>query len=82
MSCAGTVPVVCTDVVCPQFYVMIETDHTFPLTARRRAEDILVAAKSTYHIQVFSGVAHGFAVRGDPNIETERMYADFATNAG
>ncbi|KAF5376906.1 hypothetical protein D9615_007353 [Tricholomella constricta] len=49
-----------------------ETDHTFPLSARRRAEDLLVAAKATYHIQVFAGVAHGFAVRGDPAVEHER----------
>jgi dienelactone hydrolase len=54
---------------------MIEMDGTFPLPARRRAEDILIAAKATYHIQVFSGVAHGFAVRGDPNNENSRPYS-------
>ncbi|THU91063.1 alpha/beta-hydrolase [Dendrothele bispora CBS 962.96] len=49
-----------------------ETDHTFPLPARRRAEDLLIEAKAQYHIQVFSGVAHGFALRGDPNIPDTR----------
>jgi dienelactone hydrolase len=43
-----------------------EIDHTFPLESRRRAEDILAQRKSAYHIQVFSGVKHGFASRGDP----------------
>jgi len=48
-----------------------ETDGTFPLESRRRAEDILVQHKAQYHIQVFSGVAHGFASKGnlqDPNV--------------
>ncbi|KAL0948567.1 hypothetical protein HGRIS_011126 [Hohenbuehelia grisea] len=49
-----------------------QTDHTFPLDKRRRAEDILVQNKANYHIQVFSGVAHGFAVRGDPSVENSR----------
>jgi len=42
-----------------------ETDHTFPIEPRRRAEDILVGRKFPYHIQVFSGVSHGFASKGD-----------------
>lgn len=49
-----------------------EIDHTFLLDARRRAEDILVEGKKTYHFQVFSGVKHGFALRGDPSVENER----------
>ncbi|OJA17707.1 hypothetical protein AZE42_13107 [Rhizopogon vesiculosus] len=49
-----------------------EEDHTFPHAERRRAEDIMVSRKCTYYFQVFSGVKHGFAVRGDPGIETER----------
>jgi len=48
-----------------------EVDRAFPVEARRRAEDILVANKTNYHIQVFAGVSHGFATRGDPNIEIE-----------
>lgn len=49
-----------------------EEDHTFPLASRRRAEDIMVARKCAYHFQVFSGVKHGFAVRCDPAIDTQR----------
>ncbi|KAG8219214.1 dienelactone hydrolase family-domain-containing protein [Butyriboletus roseoflavus] len=49
-----------------------EVDHTFPLESRRLAEDILVRNKSSYFFQVFAGVSHGFAVRGDPNVPHER----------
>lgn len=45
---------------------------SFPLSSRRRAEDILVHTKSSYYFQVFSGVAHGFAVRGNPEVPDER----------
>ncbi|KAF8878404.1 Alpha/Beta hydrolase protein [Infundibulicybe gibba] len=56
----------------PLFLSCAETDHTFPLPARRRAEDLLVAAGAQYHIQVFAGVAHGFTARGDPAVENIR----------
>ena len=49
-----------------------EIDHTFPLEARRRAEDILVANKATYFIQVFGTVQHGFALRADPGVPVQR----------
>ncbi|KAJ3516032.1 hypothetical protein NLJ89_g1379 [Agrocybe chaxingu] len=49
-----------------------ETDHTFLTESRRRAEDILAEIKATYHVQVFSGVVHGFATRGDPEVENSR----------
>lgn len=52
--------------------ILAEEDHTFPHAERRRAEDIMVSRKSTYYFQVFSGVKHGFAVRGNPDIEIER----------
>jgi dienelactone hydrolase len=52
--------------------IWTEEDHTFPHAARRRAEDIMVSRKCTYYFQVFSGVKHGFAVRGDPDVEIER----------
>ncbi|KAG1742663.1 dienelactone hydrolase family-domain-containing protein [Suillus paluster] len=51
-----------------------EEDHTFPHASRRRAEDIMVARKCTYYFQVFSGVKHGFAVKGDPDVEMEREW--------
>ncbi|KAJ7580258.1 Alpha/Beta hydrolase protein [Mycena floridula] len=43
-----------------------EDDFTFSLDSRRQAEDILKGNSSQYCFQVFSGVSHGFAVRGDP----------------
>ncbi|KAF9559365.1 alpha/beta-hydrolase [Agrocybe pediades] len=49
-----------------------ETDHTFPAESRRRAEDILAEVKATYHVQIFSGVSHGFGTRGDPEVENSR----------
>lgn len=42
-----------------------EPDLLFPVESRRKAEDILVKNKASYHIQIFSGVSHGFAVRAD-----------------
>ncbi|KAG7090336.1 hypothetical protein E1B28_009456 [Marasmius oreades] len=56
----------------PLFLSCAEVDHTFPLASRRRAEDILVALKTPYTIQVFGRVAHGFAVRGDPEVGDTR----------
>jgi dienelactone hydrolase len=50
----------------PLFLSCAEIDSTFDLQARRRAEDIMVEIKAVYHIQVFSSVVHGFAIRGDP----------------
>lgn len=43
-----------------------EDDFAFPVEARHRAESILTKNKSQFHIQVFSGVSHGFASKGDP----------------
>ncbi|KAI9069681.1 alpha/beta-hydrolase [Trametes sanguinea] len=49
-----------------------EVDHTFPVESRRRAEDLLVEQKAKYYIQVFSGVEHGFALRGDMSVPIQR----------
>ncbi|KAJ7177293.1 hypothetical protein C8R43DRAFT_1193304 [Mycena crocata] len=49
----------------PLFLSCAETDHTFPAPSRHRAEELLAAGKRTFLIQLFSGVAHGFALRGD-----------------
>ncbi|KAI0521556.1 hypothetical protein F5B22DRAFT_634466 [Xylaria bambusicola] len=50
----------------PLFLSCAETDHTFDLPSRRRALDILQEEKKFYHYQLFAGVEHGFALRGDP----------------
>ena len=69
-------PLALTDLTRPplSFVVTPEDDFTFPLEARRRAEDILVANKTGYFIQVFSGVAHGFAIRGNMDVPDERAF--------
>jgi len=54
------------------FFSCAETDNTFPAELRHKAEAIVQANKMNYHFQLFSGVAHGFAIRGDPNNENER----------
>ena len=36
--------------------------------------DVMLKEKKTFHLQIFSGVAHGFALRGDPDIPYERKY--------
>lgn len=43
-----------------------ENDHAFETDSRRKAIDILQGEKKTYHLQLFQGVSHGFAVKGDP----------------
>ncbi|KAF6744573.1 Alpha/Beta hydrolase protein [Ephemerocybe angulata] len=48
-----------------------ESDSSFPNKSRRRAEDILAAGHSTYHVQIFSGTTHGFATRGNLTVENE-----------
>ncbi|KAI0968109.1 dienelactone hydrolase [Xylaria arbuscula] len=42
-----------------------ETDTIFPSEKRHRSEEILKEGGQPYQISLFSGVVHGFAVRGD-----------------
>lgn len=51
-----------------------ETDFTFPTSSRHRAEEILAETKATYHVQLFSGVKHGFSTRGNPDDPNEREF--------
>lgn len=44
-----------------------ETDQIFPTEKRHRSEEILKEVGQPYQINLYSGVEHGFAVRGDPN---------------
>ncbi|CAM1506155.1 Fc.00g057960.m01.CDS01 [Cosmosporella sp. VM-42] len=50
-----------------------ETDDIFPTEKRHESEEILRKTGQAYQINLFSGVAHGFAVRGDPKLEGERF---------
>lgn len=56
----------------PLFLSCAETDHTFNVESRRRAVDILIQQKQPYQVQLFSGVQHGFALRGDMHNPYER----------
>ncbi|KAF2664491.1 dienelactone hydrolase family protein [Microthyrium microscopicum] len=42
-----------------------ETDAIFPAEKRHESEKILQELKATYQINLYSGVSHGFSVRGD-----------------
>ncbi|KAL2828604.1 esterase/lipase [Aspergillus pseudoustus] len=55
-----------------------ETDVIFPAEKRHESEVILKETGVPYQISLFSGVSHGFAVRGDPNVRSER-YAKEST---
>ncbi|KAK4937136.1 hypothetical protein LTR66_015246 [Elasticomyces elasticus] len=43
-----------------------ETDHIFPEDKRHKSEEILKKTGQPYQINLYSGVEHGFSVRGDP----------------
>jgi len=47
----------------PLFLSCAETDFTFSTEQRNKAIDMLAEAKKPYHLQLFSGVEHGFALR-------------------
>lgn len=49
----------------PLYLSCSEVDHTFGKEARNEAVDLLQAGSKTYHLQLFSGVEHGFALRGN-----------------
>ncbi|OJJ50740.1 hypothetical protein ASPZODRAFT_86317 [Penicilliopsis zonata CBS 506.65] len=49
-----------------------ETDRVFPPELRWKSEDILVAAGFPWQMNLFGGVKHGFAVRGDMSVAKER----------
>ena len=56
----------------PLFLSCAETDFTFETDARNKAIAILREAKKPYHLQLFSGVEHGFALRCDLSKPYER----------
>ncbi|KAJ7910094.1 dienelactone hydrolase [Mycena leptocephala] len=64
----------------PLFLSCAETDHTFPAPARHRAEELLTTGKRTFYIQLFSGVEHGFALRGNMDDAYERFTKEESAN--
>lgn len=53
-----------------------ETDPIFPIELRHETEKVLVDIKAQYQIDLFSGVSHGYSVRGDLSNEEVRYAAD------
>lgn len=49
-----------------------ETDAIFPAEKRHKSEEILIEQKVPYQINLFSGVSHGFAVRGDLKVPQQK----------
>ena len=58
----------------PLFLSCSEIDHTFPNEFRNRAVDIMQAEKKRFQVQLFQGVEHGFALRGNIDNAYERKY--------
>lgn len=56
----------------PLFLSCAEIDHTFDAESRNQAIDMLMEDKKVYHLQLFSGVEHGFALRGNQDDPYER----------
>ncbi|KAK6216937.1 dienelactone hydrolase [Colletotrichum tabaci] len=49
-----------------------ETDSIFPAEKRHKSEEILQKTGQPYQINLYSGVEHGFAVRGDPSKKIQK----------
>jgi dienelactone hydrolase len=50
-----------------------ENDFIFPTEKRRESEGILSKTGQPYQINLFNGVEHGFAVRGDPSQPVQKF---------
>jgi hypothetical protein len=61
----------------PLYLSCSEIDHSFDINSRRRAVDILQEVKVPYQVQLFSGVEHGFALRGNMDNPYERELLSF-----
>ncbi|CRG87039.1 hypothetical protein PISL3812_04053 [Talaromyces islandicus] len=55
-----------------------ETDAIFPAEKRHESESILKELGTPYQINLYSGVEHGFAVRGDPKNPVARYAKESA----
>lgn len=49
-----------------------ETDAIFPAEMRHKSEGILLKSGQPYQINLYSGVSHGFAVRGDMSVKVQK----------
>ncbi|TFK23740.1 alpha/beta-hydrolase [Coprinopsis marcescibilis] len=58
-----------------------EIDNAFPAESRRRAVDILIEKKTPFHVQLYSGIAHGFGTRADLSVENSRWAKEEAARS-
>jgi len=56
----------------PLFLSCSNVDHTFDTDSRRRALDLLQSGRTPHQLQLFYGVEHGFALRGNMKNSYER----------
>jgi dienelactone hydrolase len=50
-----------------------ETDTIFTTELRHKSETILIGTKQPFQINLFSGVEHGFAMRGDLSVPVQKF---------
>ncbi|KAL7897377.1 dienelactone hydrolase [Trichoderma sp. SZMC 28014] len=50
-----------------------QTDPIFPTEKRHKSEEILIKTGQPFQINLYSGVAHGFAVRCDTSVKIEKF---------
>ncbi|KAJ6438879.1 dienelactone hydrolase [Purpureocillium lavendulum] len=50
-----------------------ETDSIFPTDKRHKSEEILIKTGKPYQINLYSGVEHGFAVRGKLDVQVQKF---------
>ncbi|KAK5994728.1 Hydrolase pyvD [Cladobotryum mycophilum] len=55
-----------------------ETDSIFPTEMRHKSEELMRGTGQRYQINLFSGVEHGFGIRGDPNVKMQRFAKEAA----
>lgn len=67
---SGSNPSIC--LLEPLLLSCASKDVAFESPARRAAIDILQSQNTPYQVQLFSGVEHGFALRGDVTIPYDR----------
>lgn len=53
-------------------------DNIFPAPKRQQTEKLLSEGKTTWQMTLFSGVEHGFSVRGDMNVKVEKFAKEAA----
>ncbi|KAL6885758.1 dienelactone hydrolase [Trichoderma evansii] len=50
-----------------------EIDPIFPASLRHKSEGILAKTGQPYQLTLFSGVEHGFGIRGDPDVKAQKF---------